>query len=128
MSSNDKKPIEIRAGADAVIPGVLNITLFTPNDRTIRALKTLGLFWVLSLASVPIIIAHWVLVPGFFIAGPIMALRRYRMTQSSDNAEGTCPACSAEIRVDLEPTDVLPKWTYCPKCNAPIHLAPVVSS
>jgi len=30
----------------------------------------LGLFWLLALGSLPIIFAHWVLVPGFFIAGP----------------------------------------------------------
>lgn len=128
MSSNHKRPIEIRGGADAVVPGVLNVTLFEPNDRTVRALKTLGLFWALSIASIPIIIAHWVLVPGFFIAGPILAVRRYRMVQRTDDAEGNCPACRADIKVELEPADVLPKWTYCPKCNAPIQLTPALTS
>jgi hypothetical protein len=128
MSSVEKKPIEIQDGQSVSAPGVLNVTLFAPNDRTVRALKTLGLFWALSVASIPIIIAHWVLVPGFFIAGPIMAVRRYRMMQSVESAEGTCPACRTEIKLALEPNDALPKWTYCPACNAPIQLLPTASA
>lgn len=124
MSTVEKRPIEIRDSNNSGVAGTLNVTLFAPNDRTVRALKTLGLFWALAVGSIPIIIAHWVLVPGFLIAGPIMAVRRYRMTESVDGAEGTCPACKGAIKVSMETTDTLPKWTYCPACNAPIQLVP----
>jgi hypothetical protein len=128
MSTVEQHPIAIQDGKNAAAPGVLNVTLYAPNDRTVRALKTLGLFWALAAVSVPIIIAHWVLVPGFLIAGPVMALRRYRMMRSVDGVEGACPTCRADIKVALEPNDVLPKWTYCPACNGPIQLVPTASA
>lgn len=82
----------------------------------------LGLFWLLSIGSLPIMIAHWVLVPGFFIAGPIMAVLTFKTKQVTDVAKGTCPSCEEAISVKMEAKDTLPKWTYCPSCNNPLHM------
>lgn len=101
----------------------LQTTLYDARDRLRRALLKLGLFWFLSIASLPIIFAHWVLVPGFFLAGPWMAWRTYHMTQARNHATGRCPGCDTEVKIKLEPNDELPKWTYCPACNEPLQIA-----
>ena len=108
--------------SDTATVAELAITLYDEKDRMKRALKRLGLFWLLSIGSIPIIFAHWVLVPGFFIAGPIMAMTAYKMKTQPDRAEGVCPSCNENITIKLEPKDTLPKWTYCPSCNKSIQL------
>ncbi len=107
---------------DTVNHAELHITLYDDKDRLKRALMRLGLFWLLSIGSLPIIFAHWVLVPGFFIAGPIAAMMVYRVDQAFDNAVGQCPNCKEQVTIKMEPKDSLPKWTYCPSCNNPIQI------
>lgn len=122
MVTTEQRTIHIKSGDNGIGSGLLNIINYEKNDRLKRALKMLGLFWLFSLLSIPIVIAHWVLVPGFFIAGPIVAYRRYQMGSEIKNAIGQCPACQNEITVEMEPADNLPKWTYCPNCSASIQL------
>ena len=100
----------------------LQMTFYGDKDRLKRALMRLGLFWLLAIGSIPIIFAHWVLVPGFFIAGPLAAIMVYRIEQAVDHASGQCPTCKEQITIKLEPKDTLPKWTYCPSCNNSIQI------
>lgn len=95
---------------------------FDQSELTKRALKRLGLCWLASIASIPIIFAHWVLVPGFFIAGPIMAMTAYKMKTVPDHADGACPVCKENISFKLEPKDSLPKWNYCPSCKKSVQV------
>jgi len=95
---------------------------FDQSELTKRALKRLGLCWLASIASIPIIFAHWVLVPGFFIAGPIMAMTAYKMKTIPDHADGACPVCKESISFKLEPKDSLPKWNYCPSCKKSVQV------
>ena len=101
----------------------LHITVFDNKARSLRALKRLGLFWLLALASLPIIGAHWVLVPGFFILGPVAAIMAYNTKEMVEKTSGVCPECRESIEVKMEPKDELPKWTYCPVCNKPLHIS-----
>ena len=103
-------------------PATMFVTEYTQSDALKRALLRLGLFWLLALGSVPIIIAHWVLVPGFFIAGPVVAVMVYRTRESKDRAEGVCPSCNESVTVKLETKDTIPKWTYCPSCSNSLHI------
>ncbi|NOZ52697.1 MAG: hypothetical protein GXP08_06065 [Gammaproteobacteria bacterium] len=100
----------------------LYISIYNEKERLKRAMMRLGLFWLLSLGSIPIIFAHWVLVPGFFIAGPIAAIMTYRVKQATNHASGRCPCCEQQVVINLEPKDSIPSWTYCPQCKQSIHL------
>lgn len=101
---------------------VLYTTLFEKKDCMRRALKRLALFWLLALLSIPIVFAHWILVPGFFIFGPIAAYLVYKMKEAKDKASGVCPECNKAVDVKLEPKDLIPKWTYCPSCSNSLHI------
>lgn len=123
MPETQIKPIHFHGnGGEKSTDAELSITLYNDKDRMTRALKRLGLFWLLSVGSLPIIFAHWVLVPGFFIAGPIAAALVYRVTEANDRAKGVCPNCGEPIEIKLEVKDTLPKWTYCPSCNNSIQI------
>ncbi len=120
MPALEQRSILIKSG-ELASDGLLHSQVFTPQERLQRALKMWGLLWLLALASVPIIVAHWVLVPGFFLAGPIWAYKRYRTPSVPDHVSGRCPMKSEEISVALEASDRLPMWTHCPVCNASLQ-------
>ena len=102
--------------------GELHTRLLNAGDRWKRAALGLGVCWLLAIASLPIVGLHWVLVPGFLVAGPVVAYKRYAAGAIVENATGACPACRGEVTIALEPADRLPKWTYCPNCNKPLQL------
>lgn len=122
MAISETTPVTIKDNDSKAREGEMLTTQFEQGDRVKRALLKLGLFWLLAAGSIPIIFAHWVLVPGFFIAGPFMAIRAYKVTQQSEQVSGVCPACEVNVSIKLEADDELPKWTYCPACNAPLHI------
>ena len=102
--------------------GELRTRLFNAGDRWKRAAMGLALCWGLAVLSLPIMGLHWILVPGFLIAGPIVAYKRYVTGFVMENATGVCPACRNEVAIRLDPGDRIPKWTYCPNCNKPLQL------
>lgn len=102
--------------------GTLYSQLFSDRERLLRALKMLGVLWALALVTVFIPVAHFVLVPTFLLAGPIVAFRRYGMKFALEKVGAVCPACGQEIVIPLEPGDRLPKRTYCPACSKPLRL------
>jgi len=122
MPRIENTPVNIIDKDGKTTPGQMQTTWFEHGDCVKRGLQKLGLFWLLSVGSLPIIFAHWVLVPGFFLAGPWMAYRTYKITHRRDHISGHCPVCEKEITLKLEANDELPKWTYCPACNEPLQI------
>ncbi|HHM04962.1 MAG TPA: hypothetical protein ENJ19_04360 [Gammaproteobacteria bacterium] len=119
MASVEQQAVALRSG-EASGDGVLETRVFTQQDRMRRAAQVWGLSWLLAVVTVFIPIAHFVLVPGFLIAGPAWAYMRYRVERINEKVSGTCPAHSGEITVNMEGADVLPFNTYCPECQAPL--------
>lgn len=122
MSTAETRPILIENDAGATRAGTLRVRVFSNRERALRALKMLGIMWGVALATVFIPIAHFVLVPGFFIAGPVAAVLRYRVVESMEAAAGECPTCGRAMTVPLDPAARLPLWTYCEPSNDPIRL------
>ena len=121
MATMTARPILIKGG-DIINVGVLHLKTFDPPERRIRAVKMWGLMWLFALLSVPIIVAHFVLVPGFLIAGPVMAYRRYRLVEVPDHVTGMCPTNKEEMNLPLEASTRLPVWTHCQQCKTSIQL------
>ena len=126
MAQTKFQPVVFKnSNGDKATDAKLHIKVFDNKDSTIRALKRLGLFWLLAVASLPIIGAHWILVPGFFIAGPIAAVMAYRVKEVVDKSSGECPECGESIEVKMDAKELLPKWTYCPKCSQSLYIGNV---
>jgi hypothetical protein len=121
MSTMVQRPIVLRTG-DVTGDGVLHSRAFDAGERKIRAAKIWALMWLFAVLSLPIIIAHFVLVPGFLIAGPVLAVKRYRVTEVPDHVSGRCPAGNEEFTLALEASDHLPMWSHCPVCNSSLQL------
>lgn len=108
-------------------PGSVQTTVYETADRLKGAVIRLLSLWAAAAISVFIPLAHFVLVPAFFIAGIVMAISAYRTDQALNQAQGECPVCQEEITIPLETNDQLPKWTYCPACNAPLQIVVIDS-
>lgn len=122
MPGSEQHKIVFKTEGSHPAAATLYLNVYTPHERLVRALKMLGIFWGLALLSVPILVAHWVLVPGFLLAGPVAAYLRYQVTATSEKAAGECPGCHKNISVALEPKELPPLWKYCPLCNVAVHL------
>jgi len=97
---------------------------FTEQEQKMRALKALAMFWLIALLCVLLPIAHFILVPGFFIGGIIAAKRRWNTQREGIDANGTCPACNNEIQINLDKNADLPQWHDCPQCGDALELQP----
>jgi len=103
-------------------PAEMRVTAFTQQEQKMRALKSLFMFWAIAALCILIPIAHFVLVPGFFIGGIIVASRRWKLTEEGIDASGSCPACHDNVCIKLEKNAELPQWHACPECSNPLEL------
>lgn len=116
FKNGDKKPR----------PGVLDGCAYTHRDRIVRAATMwIGCWMLAPLAFVTLIpVAHLALTVGLLIAGPVIAVSRYRTTFYANSAEGACPSCGHEIKLALSLAQQPPLYTYCPVCRVPVHIVP----
>lgn len=121
MATKQEITIEIQDDNNNKAAGTLFFTAYNPADRTTRAITALVVCWIIAAVTLFIPIAHFFLVPAFLIAGPVVAVSRYKQQDSKEKVEGTCPRHNGPFAVKLENTDKLPKWTYCPECDGAIQ-------
>lgn len=88
-----KLPITLISDQNESTSGSVEVQYYSQKSRSLRSFKWLGILWGLSLVSVLIPLAHFILVPGFFIAGLTVALVIYPVKQIIIRGEATCPYC-----------------------------------
>ncbi len=123
MASNEELVVDIKDDNDNVTQGKLFYIAFTKADRTKRAITAWAVCWGLAILSIPIILAHYILIPAFLIAGPIIARSRLKQPQEMITVDGECPHHKGPFSLKMEKTDTLPKWAYCPVCDKGLHIA-----
>jgi hypothetical protein len=87
--------------------------------RVGRALVVLLFCWGLALPAVPIILAHFILVPGLVATGLVLAYLRLRTVRVVVGIHGACPRCGVEQ--DFEPSS-WGRTTTCPRCKNELTL------
>lgn len=122
MPEQQNRAVVLDSGNGTQAQGELQITLFSPQDRMRRALKVLGICWALAVVTLFIPIAHFFLVPGFLIAGPVSAYKLYNVTEQPEKIVTTCPHCQQQVEVEMEASEALPVWKYCPECNGALRV------
>lgn len=90
-------------------------------ERVMRALTILGICWGLAAVTILIPVAHFVLVPGFLLAGPFAAWFRYRPRSLVLGGVGTCPGCDAELVVPSQ-AEHWPLSAICDSCMESLEL------
>jgi len=122
MIEQTRLPILIQARNESATSGVLLGKHFTPAQRYKRAALSLGIMWLLAAASAFIPVAHFLLVPVFAIAGPVLGYQRYRQETIAEAIEGKCPACLQAFQLQLDPQTALPYRDVCPHCDKHIQI------
>jgi len=102
--------------------GTVTVISFDQKARTRRALKALGTFWACAVGSVFIPVAHFLLVPGFFIFAIFQFFQRLGTPELGKGATGICPDCGAEQKLDLPPRWKVPQQVTCKNCQRGLQL------
>ncbi len=123
MAENITRAIEFKSQSSGKAnPAEMHVVAFSPSERKARAIKSLLIFWLIAILCIPILIAHFILVPGFFIGGIVVASRRWKAEEEGREAIGICPACDQQTTISLDKNPELPQWHDCSKCSASIEL------
>ena len=85
-----------------------------------RAVKGLAGFWGAMVVSVFIPVAHFVLVPSFFLVGIWQGVRRLKTAELVRGAHGRCPDCGAEQDFELGSARV-PQSVSCGELSSGAH-------
>jgi len=109
--------------SDRTTDASIRIRSFDRAERLRRAATGLAIWWGAAIASVFIPVAHFFLVPGFFLFGLFAAARRLRTPDIIAAAHGTCPDCGAE-----QDLDILGPWSEsrdvtCRECHRSLRLS-----
>ena len=99
------------------------VQVYSEKEQKIRAIKTMLIFWLVAAVCVLIPVAHFLLVPGFFIVGIIKAIKLWHKAEDGLSAEGECPSCHQHIVFNLENNAELPQWRDCPECSESLKLS-----
>jgi len=116
------RTIQLKSQAGDTNQAEMTLTAYSNAERKKRAVLTLLTLWGLAALSIPILIAHFILVPGFLIGGIVMFFKRWKTEQEAESVSGTCPACGNQITINLEKKGEFPQWRYCPSCNDSLEL------
>ncbi len=79
--------------------GEIEIVRWDRRARTKRTLRYLGICWGLAVCTVFLPLVHFVLVPGFLLAGPFLAAYAYGQEGAILGGSGTCPGCKAALPI-----------------------------
>ena len=122
MARFETREILVTGANGETAVGILRVRCYDRKDRVLGALGMLGLFWLLAVLAIPIIGLHFILVPAFLVLGPVMAWRRYQMSERNEQVSGECPVCHRPMSLPLDSSDRLPLHAYCPPSGDPIRL------
>jgi hypothetical protein len=73
--------------------------------------------WAAALVSVFIPVAHFLLVPGFFLAGLYLLFHNLRVQTSVTAATGVCPDCGREQEFEISGNWNPPHRLTCSGCQ-----------
>ena len=117
-------PVEL-IGYNGKTVATVRVVSYDRAGRMRRALAGLGLWWGVALVSVFIPVAHFLLVPGFFLYGLYTFLQRLKTDQLAVGGRGTCPDCGQEQELDVAGPWSLPRSTSCRYCQRSIRVTAV---
>ena len=103
-------------------PARVTVRFHGPLARQRRAWQALGTCWGLMIVAVFIPLAHFVLVPGLLIAGPVMFAVRSKLERTLVSTRGACPACGVEQTFTEHGRLLTPQPLRCGSCRRELKL------
>jgi hypothetical protein len=106
-------PVEITNIQGEKTTGTVELRIWDKKERTMRALKALGMTWGAAAVCVIFPIIHFVLVPVLILAGPIIFSIVVGQEQVILGGKGQCPKCKQEFEIARSSV----KWPMTDICN-----------
>lgn len=103
--------------------GKVQVISWSQQERTKRAIKTWAMCWGAAIICIAFPLVHFVAVPGFFLAGPIVAFFIWAQEAKIAGGECKCPSCAATFQVSKG----RPQWPLsdvCSSCHEAIRITP----
>lgn len=114
---------EVSGYQGAATQAVVRVELFDRVARWRRSLRGLLQCWGASILSIFIPVAHFFLVPGFFVAGIVLFFRRRTAEVVVRSMQGRCPDCGADQAFDA-PARWAPDFTVdCRQCHRRLRVS-----
>jgi hypothetical protein len=79
--------------------GEIRVQSWDKSERVARAFKFGGMCWGAAIVCVLIPLLHFILVPGFLLAGPILAYFVLGQETVVLGGQGTCPHCQSFLPI-----------------------------
>lgn len=116
MPETRSEQFEIKGYAPEPGSGSAEVLSFNRGERAQRALKGLGLSWLVAAGTFFIPVAHLLLVPAFFLFGIYVFVSRMRAEEVATRVIGSCPDCGAAQEFDTGGKWRLPRSLSCGEC------------
>jgi hypothetical protein len=113
MTEGTPLSVELKGFSDRPTPGEVRLQVWDSRARMVRALQYLGMIWGLAVVTAFVPGVHFVLVPVFFMAGPIVAWGIYRQERAILGGQGVCPDCGVTLVI----SKTLDHWPISDLCN-----------
>jgi hypothetical protein len=113
MISQVTIPVMIKSANNLESHGEVWLRNWEKKERTLRAFKSLGICWGLAIVTVFIPLAHFILVPSFLLAGPVLFFMTISQEQVILGGKGICPKCKKEFNIVRSQV----KWPISDLCN-----------
>src|SRR3990167_3111214 len=96
--------LQIRDSAREPLPALLEVESIPMPSRVGRGVMVLLGVWALAVACVFVPLLHFVLVPGFLVAGPVLAWFTARATVLVKSTQIECPRCGKQTSIEPRTT------------------------
>lgn len=115
--------LQIRDSSRDPVKASLELKHLGVGVRARRAIVRLLICWVLAGVSVLVPLMHFVLVPGFFIAGFVLATLAFRATVEVQSPKVPCPKCAQLTPIEAGSTG-WPVTIWCAACGTTFFARP----
>lgn len=123
MSAGQPVTIHIRDSARQPVEALLEVDEIPMPRRVGRAVMVLLGVWALAVACILVPLLHFVLVPGFFVAAPVLAWLTARATVLVKSTQITCPKCGKQTSIEPRTTG-WPAGMRCAHCSTTFFARP----
>jgi len=113
IEKGKKVEVSLKVAHQEATTGEVYTYCMNSSERLVHAGKYWGGCWLAALGAVFIPVAHFVLVPLFLIAGPIIGIIKFGQERVILGGRGSCPACSKELWID----STVEKWPFGEVCS-----------
>lgn len=117
-------PVTISLSGSPDTKGTASVLDRSPQNRAMRAVGGMLIFWALAAMFLPVPGFHFVAVPGFLVAGVVFGIFRLKERQSLMGTDGVCPRCQVTKKFPPSGRYADGGTIHCDQCGSLLTITP----